>query len=227
MAEPSRENTYSAIPSGLSGPAVHVLARFTNSHRKASLPRLTHTVASQKQMEGTQITRKSDSYSQVIAPPPTMVAGGRQCASRSTITPNKTCSVDLYRRIKRRVGHSFKRAHCKRYLVPSKKQVAYKLSGTKTVFLALKEFHDLCSDKIVLVATDNITVMSYIGRRHEVGPTLCPAMENPDLVYQKTSNSQSLTHSRPAEHGSRQAIQAWPDHPDRMVPPSRGISNET
>ena len=40
----------------------------------------------------------------------------------------------------------------------------------KAVFLALKEFQDLCSDKIVLVATNNTTVVSYKqGRRHEVG----------------------------------------------------------
>ena len=34
----------------------------------------------------------------------------------------------------------------------------------KAVFLTLKEFKDLCSDKIVLVATDNTTVVSYINK---------------------------------------------------------------
>ena len=34
----------------------------------------------------------------------------------------------------------------------------------KVVFLALKEFQELCSDKIVLVATDNTTVVSYINK---------------------------------------------------------------
>ena len=54
----------------------------------------------------------------------------------------------------------------------------------KEVFLALKEFQDLCSDKIVLVATDNTTVVSYINK--EVGmrsvQNLCPAVENLDLA---------------------------------------------
>ena len=50
-------------------------------------------------------------------------------------------------------------------------------------------------------------------------------MENLDLVYQITSDSQSPTHSRPAERGSRQAIQARPDHPNGVVPPSRGLPN--
>ena len=50
-------------------------------------------------------------------------------------------------------------------------------------------------------------------------------MENLDLVYQKTSDSQSPTHFRLAEHGSRQAIKARSDHSNRVVSPSRGFSN--
>ena len=34
----------------------------------------------------------------------------------------------------------------------------------KAVFLALKQFQDLCSDKTVLVATDNTTVVAYINK---------------------------------------------------------------
>ena len=42
----------------------------------------------------------------------------------------------------------------------------------KAVFLALQEFQDLCTDKIVLVATDNTTVVSYINK--EEGMRSCP-----------------------------------------------------
>ena len=48
-------------------------------------------------------------------------------------------------------------------------------------------------------------------------------MENLDLVRQKSSNPKSPTHSRPAECGRRQAIQARPDHPNRVVSPSGGL----
>ena len=34
------------------------------------------------------------------------------------------------------------------------------------------------------------------GRRHEVGSTMCPLVENPDFVYHKTGDPQSPTHSR-------------------------------
>ena len=93
----------------------------------------------------------------------------------------------------------------------------------KAVFVALKEFQDLCSDKIVLIATDNTTVGQ--GRGHEVGHTLCSTVENLDLVYQESSVHQSPTHSRPTECGSRQDIQVRPDHPDRVVSPSSGLSS--
>ena len=89
-------------------------------------------MALEEQLEGTRITRKGDTYSQIAPPTPKVVAGGKQHASRSTITPTKTCSADIYRCIKRRVGRSLKRAHCKGNLVPSRKQVAYKPIGTKS-----------------------------------------------------------------------------------------------
>ena len=156
MAKSSRENTVTAVSTGLSGPAVHVLDRFVNSHREASSLRPTsyetHTVASQKQLTSTRITRKGHSNTQVPAPTPKMVAGGKQCAPRSTITPGKTCSANLYRCIKRRVGHSLKRTPCKRVLVPTRKQAAYKLSGTKS---------SVSSSAVATLATSD-TIVCYI-----------------------------------------------------------------
>ena len=62
LAEPSGQDTRNTVTTSLSGPAVHVSDRFTNSRRKADSPRPTsyetHTVASQKQLEGTRVTRK-------------------------------------------------------------------------------------------------------------------------------------------------------------------------
>ena len=136
MAQSSRKNTNTAVTTGLSGPTVHVLDRSVNSHRETSSPRLvaheTHTVAPQKQLEGTGMSGKGHPSTQIPAPTLTMVAKRKQCASRSTITPHKACSANVYRRIKRRLGHSFKRAHCKRVLVSAGKQAAHKLPGTES-----------------------------------------------------------------------------------------------
>ena len=106
----------------------------------------------------------------------TMVAEGRRCTYRPTIIPNKACSAIIYRRINRRVGRSLKRAHCRRNRVPPGKQAAHNYLELKAGFLALKEFQELCSNKIVLVATDNTTVVSYIDKEGCSG--------NLDLVYQ-------------------------------------------
>ena len=142
VARPSGENTSTFVTTGLSGPAVHVPDRPPNSHRKASSPRPTthetHTVASQKQLEGIGISREGYPSTQVPAPTSSMVARGKQCASRATITPNKTCSANFDIRVKRRVGRSLKRTHCKRVLVSAGKQTAYKLSGTKSSVSSLK-----------------------------------------------------------------------------------------
>ena len=179
-------------------------------------------MASQKQLEGTRVTRKGDSNTKVLAP--TFTARG-QCPYRPTITPNKTCSANLYRGIKRRVGRSLKCTHCKRHLVPSGKQVAYQLPRPQGSLSSLKRVprprhtqDSTCRD-----TQHHSGVIHKQGRRPEVGPILCSNMENLDLVHQKSSNSQSPTHSRPAECGSRQAIQARPDHPNRVFSSSGGL----
>ena len=95
----------------------------------------------------------------------------------------------------------------------------------KAVFLALKEFQTLVFNKTVLVATDNTTVVAYINKEggDEIGLSVCPTVENSVLVHQAASNPQGTSHPRPAERDSRQAIQAWPDHSNRVVTSSRSV----
>ena len=161
MAEPSRENTDTAIPTGLSGPAIHVLDRFANSYRKAGSPRPTtyetHTVASQKQLEGTIVSRKSDPYSQITAPPDNVLQGQplhpiKHALKIFTDTSKEGCGAHLNEHTARGVWS----------LPESKLHINY--LELKAVFLALKEFQDLCSNKIVLVATNNTTEVSYINK---------------------------------------------------------------
>ena len=90
------------------------------------------------------------------------MAGGKQCASRSN-TPTKTWSADLYRCIKRRVGCSLKRTARGTWSLPESKLHINHLE-LKAVFLALKEFQYLCLNNIVLIATDNTTVVAYINK---------------------------------------------------------------
>ena len=230
VAKPSGQDTSTPVATNLSGPTVHVLDRPVNSHRKTGSPRPTthetHTVASQKQLEGTRISREDYPSTKVPAPSLTMVARRRQCASRSTITPSKTCSANIYRRIKRRVGRSLKQVHCKRVLVGAGRQDAHKLSGTQSSISSTQRV-----PRPLYKQNGSSGNRQYYsgrlhkqGRGHEVGPTVCPTVENLDLVFPATSDSKSPTHPRPFKCDSRQAIQAGSNHPNRVVPPSGSFS---
>ena len=99
LADLDRQDQINTVGSGMPGPTVHVPHRSTHSNRKTSPPRATsheaHTVALEKQLEGPRVTRKGDPGPQLPPPPSKVVAGGKQCATRSTITPSKTCSANI------------------------------------------------------------------------------------------------------------------------------------
>ena len=182
----------------------------------------------EKQLESTRITGKGDTRS--FHPPLKVVAGGKQCSSRSTITLTKTCSADIYRCIKRRVGRSLKRTHCKGNLASSRKQDAHKslgtksgLSGPKRVPRPLFKQHSPGSHR--QPNSGCLYQQRGGGGGIEVGLPVYPTMENPVLVHQETGNSQGISHPRPAERDSRQVIQTWLDHSDGVVPSPRGFQN--
>ena len=174
LAEPPGQNTRNTVTTGLSGKEVHVSGRFTNSHRKPSSPRPTthetHTVASQKQLEGSRVTRKSDSNSQVPAPHLQWSLKEDNVLTGQPLHPIKH-ALQIFTDASKEGWGAHLNEHTARgswSLPESKLHINY--LELKAVFLALKEFQDLCTDKIVLVATGNTTVVSYQGRRHEVGP---------------------------------------------------------
>ena len=215
------------VGSGLSGPEIHVPHRSPHNNRKTSplraTPHETHTVALEKQLEGPRVTGKGDPGPQVPPPSSKVVAGGKQCAARSTITPSKTCSADLYRRIKRRVGRSLGRPYCKGNLVPSRKQVAHKPLRAKNSFSSSKGVSNPGLQQDCVDSCVDSGCLYQQRRGDEVRVTVCPTGENPVLVHQTAGNPQGTSHPRPAERDSRQAIQTWPDHSNRVVTSSSSI----
>ena len=107
---------------------------------------------------------KGDSNTKVLAPTFTMVAARGQLPYRPTITPNKTCSANLYRRIKRGLGAHLNECTARGIWSLPERKLHINYLELKAVFLALKEFQDLCIHKIVLVVTGNTTVVSYINK---------------------------------------------------------------
>ena len=86
------KNPSYAFRSVVPSPAVHVPHRSPNCKGKAippwSAPYEALTLALEEQLKAPRVTRKGDTSPQVTPPSLKVVAGGKQCASRSTITFN-------------------------------------------------------------------------------------------------------------------------------------------
>ena len=160
------------------------------------------------------------------SPSSKMVAGGEQCAQRSTITPAKTCSSVVYRRLKRRLGHPLKRTYYKGRLVPPGKQPAHKFFGAKGSTLSSKKVPKSLSKQCCPDShRQHYSGGTYKqGRRHEIRVSLCPPLEDYGLVYQKSGHPQSSPHPRSPECGGRQALQVGSSHSNRMVSPPKNFS---
>ena len=124
-------------------------------------------MASQATLENTRVTRKSDSNSQLPVLSFTMVVTGRPRSHRPTITPFKACYAS-----KEGWGAHLNEHTARGTWSESKLHLNY--FELNSVFLALNKFQTLCADKIVLGATDNTTVMSYINKEGGMrSGTLC------------------------------------------------------
>ena len=201
LADPTKQNTGDLIKTNLSGPETNVPDQSVNCHRETSTfgqtAHETHTVASQEQLERTRIPGEVNPHSKVTPPTPEMVAGGRQCCYRSTLTSTRTCSANFYRRIKRRVGRTLKLAYGKEKLVTPGKQVAHKLprvkgssSGTTRVPSSLYEQSSSHSYRQCHCGS-----LHKQRRGNEVRPPVCLTLEDPHLVHKKSGDPQSSTYS--------------------------------
>ena len=183
-------------------------------------------MASQKQLESAGSTGEGHSSTQIPSPSFGVVVGRTQFTSRSATASVKTRTADLYRHLKRRVGCSPWRTYSKRLLVSTQKQTSHKLSGTKSSLSSSKGVPRPLYDQNCPSGHGqyNSSSLHKQGGRHEVRPTLCPSMENLDLVYQPPGNAKGSTYPRPSKCDSGQVIQAGSNHPDRMVSPSGSFS---
>ena len=221
LAESAGQDTGDFSLSSVSGPELHAPDQAVDCHGKTGthgqITYKTHTVAPQEQLENPRDFGEDHSHTQITPPTSEMVAGGGQCYHRPTPAPSSTCTANLYRRIKRRVGHSFKRAYGKGKLVTNYLEL-------KAVLLALREFQALCTNRVVLIATDNTTVVAYINKEGGMksGP-LCALLWR--ILTWCTRNQVTLKarHIPGRLNVSRQTIQTGPNHSNRMVPQPRGI----
>ena len=120
--------------------------------------------------------RVPDSLDKVIPIPRSLHPHLQWWLKEENVLTGQPLHANFYRRIKRRVGRSLKRMHCKRILVPSGMQAAYKLPRTQGSFLSLKRVPRplFGQDSTYSDRQHHSGVIHNQGRRHEVGPTVCP-----------------------------------------------------
>ena len=170
LADLNKQDIVNSVWSGVPGLAVHVPHRTSNSHRKASPSRSTsyetHTVALEKQLESTRITRKE----KVIPVPRSLHPHLRWWLEESNVLPGQPLhplkhALQIFTDASKEGwgAHLNERTARGTWSVPESKLHINHLE-LKAVFLALKAFQDLCSNNIVLVATDNTTVVAYINK---------------------------------------------------------------
>ena len=129
------ENQISLGTRGLLGQAVHVPNLASDSHRKTSgigtSSHAPYPVASKEALACPRNSREDYSPSRVSPCSPEVVVGPRQRSERSTVTPIATRPPAVYRCLKRRLGCTLSRLHCKRPLVQVRRRLAHKFARTQ------------------------------------------------------------------------------------------------
>ena len=172
-------------------------------------------------------SQKSYSDSPVIPPLSRLVARRGQCAERSTIAPSSACCSTVYRYLKRSLGRTLRRLHCKRHLVIHGKSPSYKLSRTEgsssgpESFRASVQGPDCpCCDR-----QHNSGLLRKQTREYEVRLALCSPTETSVLVPPQGNHSEGEAHSRLLECDSGQAFQTQSSDSNRIVPISAGAQS--
>ena len=165
------------------------------------------------------ISRKGDSPSKVSPCSPKVVVRSRQGAEGSTLTPITARPSTVYRRLKRRLGRTLRRLHCKRPLVQVRRRLAHKFARTQGGPFGLKTV------RAIVLEPDHLSVhgqhdsgfVHQQGGGYEIRLSLCPPLETPSLVQPQGDCVTSPTHPGSPECQCRQTVPTQTGDSDRMV----------
>ena len=203
---------------------VHVPDRSTDSYGKTGVvgsPSYeAHSVASEATLACSGDPREGHSGTQIPSSSSGLVVKRRQCPSGSATTSSRPCSAIVYRRLKRRLGHSFKRRYCQRCVVRPRKLPPHKCPRTEGSLSGPQELQASLqgSDCVSGYRQHNYDVLYQQGGRYEVRLSLCPPVEDSVLVPSQQNCLKGQTHSGSLECNSRQVIQASSGDSNRVVP---------
>ena len=174
MADTDSKNQKIINQTDLSGPATDVPNRAIDNNRKTGPPRSSpheaHTVALQKQLEDPRVIEKVIPVPRTLHPHKKWWLEESEMLQGQPLHPLKH-ALQLFTDSSKEGWSIHSNDHTPRgtsSLPESKQHINY--LELKLVFLALKELQDLCKNKIVLIATDNTTVVAYINKEGAMKP---------------------------------------------------------
>ena len=145
----------------------------------------------------------------------------------ATFAPSSTCSLAVYRCLKRWLGRTLRGLHCKRRLVSHRKLPSHKFLRTKgsppgpeELRASLQGPDCSCCD-----GQHNSGLLHQQAGRYEVRLSVCPPLEAAILVPFQGNCPEGKTHSRSLECDSGQAFQTQSSDSDRVVPISAGVQS--
>ena len=137
----------------------------------------------------------------------------------------KDHSIQLYRRLKRRLGHSLRANLCKRSVVRQGKKATHKCSTTEGGFSGPSKVQGPVSkpNSVKCHGQPNSGSLHKQTRWNPLGGDMSFPVEDHDLVPSLPDNTKSQTHSRLSECDGRPSVQVEPSSLNRMVTASAGV----
>ena len=135
---------------------------------------------------------------------------------------------DLYRRSKRRLGHTFRRLYRKRRLVRAGKQTTHQFPRIESGFIGPKGIRT----SLPGLGSFSCHRQYYCGslhkqrRRHAFRISVCSPVETPVLVQSQRNLPESTSHSGPAQCDSRQTVPTPSSHSNGMVSSPRCLCSD-
>ena len=130
--------------------------------------------------------------------------------------PQGARRLDLYRRLKLRLGRSLKTRLHRQSMVSKRKRLTHKPSRTKSSDPSPETLH---TPMQVMIASDNSTVVAHINKQGGThSAELCALVDTVNLMPETPGHLESSPHTRVPKCDRGRSFQKEPDPTHRMVP---------
>ena len=168
MGLPTTETSSNKESEDLFSQTIHVTNRTSYCHRETSLgglaPHEAHSVASEKTLARSREFRENYPNSSVTPHAFRLVAKRGECSPGSALHPLQHALQIFTDASNEGWGAHLGDSTARGTWSQPESQLHINFLELKAVLLALKSFEHLCRNQIVLIATDNTTVVSYINK---------------------------------------------------------------